>query len=406
MSADGPVQGRSEQVDPPAPTPGPHRRMRLSTPGWIPGWWLSPWKGARSTVRRTSGRIVMTGNTMTSMVSAAAFVVLAAVVALAPVPFVSWAPGRTVDLAGDNTEGQPMITLGGLPTTPLHGELRMTTVSVTRIDSQLSLPEAAVSYWMPKRDVLPREVVYPPAKSVEQVRAEDVAMMGSSQREALVAALRAAGQPVLELPMVVSVVVSGPSNGKLQPGDLILEVDDVAVQSVDDVRSRIRKHQVGEPVVFTVERNGAPHDVTLTTAPGPKDKAVPYLGISLDLGHKHAATVSYGIDPAIVGPSAGLVFSLAIYDMVSETDLLAGHNVAGTGTISADGTVGPIGGIQEKVAGAERAGAEVFLVPAGNCGDVDGLRTDLRLVKVATLREAISALQKINQNDAEGVSRC
>lgn len=348
----------------------------------------------------------MTPHTMTSMVSAATFVLLAAVIALAPVPFVSWAPGRTVDLAGENTENQPMLTLAGLPTTPLNGELRMTTVSTTRVDSHISLPEAALSYWMPKRDVLPRDFVYPPSKSEDQVRAEDVAMMGSSQREALVAALRAAGQPVLELPMVVSVVVSGPANGKLQPGDLILEVDDVAVQSVDDVRTRIRKHQVGEPVVFTIERDGAPHDITLTTAPGPKDKAVPYLGISLDLGHKHAATVAYGLDPAIVGPSAGLVFSLAIYDLVSETDLLAGQKVAGTGTISADGTVGPIGGIQEKIAGAERAGAEVFLVPAANCGDVDGLSTDLSLVKVATLREAISALQKMTQNDGEGVSRC
>ena len=74
----------------------------------------------------------MTPHTMTSMVSAATFVVLAAVIALAPVPFVSWTPGRTVDLAGENTENQPMVTLGGLPTTPLNGELRMTTVSVTQ----------------------------------------------------------------------------------------------------------------------------------------------------------------------------------------------------------------------------------------------------------------------------------
>ncbi len=340
------------------------------------------------------------------MVAAVVFIALAAVIALAPVPFVSWAPGRTVDLAGNNSAGQPMITVQGLPTTPLNGHLRMTTVSVTRVDSFVSLPESVLSYWLPKRDVLPREVVYPRSKSTEQVKSEEVAMMDNSQRAAVVAALRAAGQPVLELPMVVSVVVSGPANGKLMPGDLITEVDDVAVQTVDDVRNRIRRHQVGESVVFTVERDGAPVDVTIQTAPGPKEKAVPYVGISLDLGHKYQAKVSYGIDPNIVGPSAGLVFALAIYDLVTENDLLAGMNVAGTGSISADGTVSPIGGIQEKVAGAEKAGAKVFLVPAQNCQDVQGLRTKLDLVKVSTLREAISSLQKIKQNNSEGVPRC
>ena len=49
-------------------------------------------------------------------------------------------------------------------------------------------------------------------------------------------------------------------------------------------------------------------------------------------------------------------------------------------------------GIQQKIAGAEKAGATVFLVPAGNCDDLAGLHTDLTLIKVSTLRDAIDAV--------------
>jgi PDZ domain-containing protein len=101
------------------------------------------------------------------------------------------------------------------------------------------------------------------------------------------------------------------------------------------------------------------------------------------------------------GPSAGLMFALAIVDKAGSRDLTAGRYVAGTGEIGPDGTVSPIGGIQLKMIAARRAGATVFLAPAGNCGDV---RKDtpggLKIVKVSSLHGAIQELLDLQAGKA------
>lgn len=344
---------------------------------------------------------------MTALLSSVLFLALTVVLAVVPVPFVGRAPGSTVNVAGVNSSGAPVVKVEGLPTHPINGELRMTTVSVTRVDSHLGLMEALFDHVVASRAVLPRKLVYPPGKSAAEVKAEEVAMMGDSQSNAVVAALRAAGQPVAELPMVTAVSLSGPAFNQLQPGDLITKVDASAVKTVNDVSEAIGVHRVGEPVVFTVTRAGAHKTVTVRTTGAPQNPDQPVVGIRLGIGYQYTPKVSYGVDPRIVGPSAGVVFSLAIYDLITEDDLLAGRRVAGTGTIQPDGQVGTIGGIVQKIKGAEKAGAEVFLVPAGNCVDVAGLKTSIELVKVETLRDAITGLQKLKKSkDGTGVPRC
>lgn len=327
------------------------------------------------------------------MVSAALFVSMAAALALVPVNFVTWAPGRTVDLLASQ-DGKPVIQVSGAKTYPVTGQLRMTTVSVTKVDSKLSLPEALAAYWLPQRDVLPRDQIYPKGKSAEEVRATEVAMMDGSKASAMVAALRAAGQSVVEMPQVQSVVVSGPSYQKLHPGDLIQRVDQTDVQTTDDVDRIVRRHKVGAPVVFSVLREGKAKDVTVTTTASNDDKSLPVVGIKQTTGYRYTPSVSYGVDQNIVGPSAGLVFSLAIYDQLTPGDLVGGRAVAGTGGIRPDGSVTAIGGIQEKIAGASRAGASIFLVPAENCVDTAGVRTSMTLIKVHALSDAITALEK------------
>jgi PDZ domain-containing protein len=109
-------------------------------------------------------------------------------------------------------------------------------------------------------------------------------------------------------------------------------------------------------------------------------------------GYQYTPSVQFSVDPNVGGGSGGLMFALAVYDKITPGDLLGGRTVAGTGTISADGTVGAIGGIQEKIAGAQAAGAKVFFVPAQNCDDTKGASTTMTLVKVSTLSDAINAL--------------
>ncbi|NMD47096.1 MAG: PDZ domain-containing protein [Propionibacterium sp.] len=336
----------------------------------------------------------MTKQTWTAAVSALLFVALAAVVSLVPVPFVSWSPGATVTLF-EPVDGQPRVDVQGIATHPTTGQLRLTTVSVTRVDSQLTLPEALLSYWLSAREVLPREAVYPAGVSVDEIRAREVQMMDNSQSAAVAAALRAAGEKVVEYPMVIGVSNGSPADGKLEPGDFILRVDDKVVGSTDDVRAAITRHAVGEAVTFTILRSRQELTVPITTAASNANASQPVVGINLDIGYSYTPRVTFRINPDIGGPSAGLMFALAVYDLVSPDDLTAGRSIAGTGTISGDGTVGAIGGIQEKVAGAEGAGATVFLVPADNCADVRGLSTPVQLVRVATLSEAIAALEDL-----------
>ena len=107
----------------------------------------------------------------------------------------------------------------------------MTIVAITPADARLSLPQALLSYWLPHRDALPRDAVYAPGKSAEQVENEDADMMETAQDDAVVAALRADGQPVTEMPAVYSVTIGGPAHTKLLPGDLVVSVDGVATPS-------------------------------------------------------------------------------------------------------------------------------------------------------------------------------
>lgn len=337
----------------------------------------------------------MTKQTWTAAVSALLFVALAAVVSLVPVPFVTWSAGGTVNLF-ESVDGVARVDIEGTQTYPTTGQLRLTTVAVTRADSQLTLPEALLSYWLAAREVLPRDAVYPVGVSVDEIRAREVQMMDNSQSSAVAAGLRAAGQKVTEYPMVMGVSNGSPADGKLKPGDFILRVDNKAVSSTEDVRAAINKHEVGEAIVFTILRDGQQLTETITTVASNTDASTPVVGINLTVGYSYQPKVTFRIDPGIGGPSAGLVFALAVYDQVTPADLIAGRSVAGTGTITGDGDVGAIGGIQEKIAGAEGAGATIFLVPADNCADVIGLNTPVQLVKVRTLAEAIDALETLN----------
>ena len=349
----------------------------------------------------------MTKQTWTAAVSALVFVLCAAVIALVPVPYVTWAPGTTHDLLGDAPDGRPAIAISGIPTHPTTGQLRMTTVEVTRVDSRLSLPEVLFSYWLPAREVLPRDAVYPPGMAAADVTEAETQLMDSAQSSAVVAALRAARVPVTEMPMVTSVFNSGPANGRLKPGDLVKEIDNVRTTSVQAVRDAIAARHVGEPVLFTVIREGVETRETVTTVASTTQPDVPAVGVRLATGYRYAPVVTFGIDPSIGGASAGLMFAIAIYEKLTSGDLVDHRVIAGTGQVDADGRVGPIGGIQEKLAAASRDGATVFLLPTENCADVAQAPSGMRLIAVGTLGDALTAVETLEDSaSGSGVVGC
>ena len=348
----------------------------------------------------------MTRQTWTALVSALAFICLAVLLVVVPVPFVSWTPGGTQDTLG-NVGNEPMIMVQGVDTYPTAGRLDMTVVAITPADARLSLPQALLAYWLPHRDALPRDAVYAPGKTAEQVESEDADMMETAQDDAVVAALRADGRPVTEMPAIFSVTVGGPAHKLLLPGDLVVSVDGIATPDDEAVRERILSHRVGQKVRFVVIRDKVETEVIVTTVESNIQPDVPVVGITLATGYRYEPEISFDLGQQIGGPSAGLVFALAIYDKITNGPLLAGRHLAGTGTITPAGDVQAIGGIQEKIAAAQKAGATAFFVPANNCRDLEGVRTNMTLIKVATLNEAIDAVQAVNSYGAGAVlPRC
>jgi PDZ domain-containing protein len=342
--------------------------------------------------------------------AAAAAVVLVAALAvvalLKPLPYTTYAPGPTINVLGAPNGKEIIQVGGGQKSYRDNGQLRMTTVSVTPKDSNLNLFEVMAA-WINRNDaVYPKDAVYPDDKTADEVRDEGQVQMVSSQDTAVAVAEKALGYPVTPSLEVTLISDGSPADGALAVRDLIRKFngvplsDDISKAS-DELRSAIKATPPGQQVTLTVLRDGKEVDVPLTPEQPSTDlfgvvkvTGSPQLGIFLGQGFILPFPVTVSIDPRIGGPSAGLMFSLAIYDTLTPGSLTGGGRVAGTGEIAADGTVGPIGGIQQKIVGAREDGAQLFLVPADNCDDAKGARNgDMRLVKVDTFDHARSAIE-------------
>jgi PDZ domain-containing protein len=273
----------------------------------------------------------------------------------------------------------------------------MTTVAVT---TQVTL-FGAMAMWASGDDqVVPRESVYPPGRSSEQVDQENTRQFAQSETDAEAAALRFLGYPTAV--QVGSVLDGSPSAGRLAPGDRIVAVDGRPVSTPQEVVDALAPTRPGQTVTVSVQRGplGAPGprtDVAIVAAPRPDGDPRGFLGVTPTNIVDSPVDVHISLGD-IGGPSAGLIFASAIVDKLTPGDLTGGHVVAGTGTIDATGRVGAIGGIRFKMDAARHDGAQWFLVPAGNCAEAAGdVPTGLQLARVGTLGEGIAALQAIRE---------
>jgi PDZ domain-containing protein len=320
--------------------------------------------------------------------------VLAAVLGLAGatvrVPFVALGDGPTFDVLGDQS-GRPIVDVSGpVPTYPTSGQLRMTTVAVT---NQVTLFGAVAMWVTGSHEVVPREQVYPTGQSSQQVDAENTRQFSQSENDAQTAALHYLGYPYAV--QVGDVTAPGPSAGLLNPGDRILAIAGRAVTTPQDVVDAVGGTAPGTPVVVRIQRGAETRDVTVAAAARPGDASRGYLGITAASQVVSPANIKIGLAD-VGGPSAGLIFATAIVDKLTPGELTGGKAVAGTGTIDADGRVGPIGGIRFKMDAARGDGATAFLVPAANCSEAArSAPSGLTLARVSDLREGVSAVQDL-----------
>lgn len=340
----------------------------------------------------------MSRRAVTLAVAGILVVLLSAVAALLPVPYVALSPGPTTNTLG-SVGRTVLIRIDGRRTYPANGHLDLTTVSVLGGPRQRMDLVSALRGWL-NHDIaiVPEETIYPKNESATEVEQQSAAEMKDSQENATTAALRQLGIQVDTRVVVDKLGPSSPSKGKLQPGDVIREVDGQQVLGGAALRALITRHKPGEPVQLAIDRGGRRLDVTVTTAKADDGRAI--VGILTRDEATYPFTVQISLKD-VGGPSAGLMFALGIVDKLTPGSLTGGAFIAGTGTIDDGGHVGEIGGIAQKMVGAREAGATVFLTPAGNCAEaLRNAPKGLRLVKVDTLASAVSALDSLRAGRA------
>ncbi|MBO0805800.1 MAG: PDZ domain-containing protein [Nocardiopsaceae bacterium] len=337
----------------------------------------------------------MSRRSLTLIIAGVATVVALAVAVLAPVPYVILGPGPTLNTLGKDSSGHPLITISGHPTHPTTGHLNMVTVSYEGGPGMnLNIFQALQAWLNPDEAVVPESELFPPGQSAQQTQQQDTEEMTGSQQTAAAAAFRVLHIPFTTQVMVAQVVSGTPAAGVLKAGDIILSVNGSKVTDPSSLKSLTTSHPAGSALRLSVVRGGKTIPLTVRTK---ELGGRPVIGVDVTERYKFPFTVNYNVGN-IGGPSAGMMFALGIIDKLTSSDLTGGKFIAGTGEITAAGKVGAIGGIQQKMVGARDAGATIFLAPAGNCSDVRGaVPAGLRVVRVATLSQAVSDLQALKK---------
>jgi Lon-like protease len=323
--------------------------------------------------------------------------------AFLPSPYVIERPGPTYNVLGE-LDGNPVINISGASSFETSGRLDVLTVSLLgRPERTPGWLEIALAWLDRSQKVVPLEVQYPPGKTSEQVRAESSAMMEVSQQDAIAAALSELGYEFSREIYVAEVTASAAASGILVAADFILEVNGQRLSSIDQLRDLVASAN-GESIELRVSRDGQILTKSITPI---KDSEGNYR-IGVLVGYKYDFPVQIDIQLGEVGgPSGGMMFALGVIDRMTPGELTGGMHVAGTGTIVETGEVGPIGGVVQKLYGARRAGATVFLAPSANCKEIIGnVPEGLRVVKIETLKDAISALEKLSKDSSANVPTC
>ncbi|MGN9846640.1 YlbL family protein [Nonomuraea sp. H19] len=325
----------------------------------------------------------------------AGFLVLAlgVVGAFRPVPYVVLSPGPTENTIGEVGK-KPVISIKGRQTYPTSGALSLVTVAYQGGPAaQIDLLTALRGWIDPTVAVVPQETIFAPDRDPKEVEQENTVEMTNSQDSATAAALNELKIPYSLVVTVVSTEKGKPADGKLQKGDEINSVDGKPAKDVEAVANAVKAHKPGESVVFNITRGKDKLDVTLQTVAGPEGQTL--VGVVMQAKYKFPFDVDINVGD-VGGPSAGLMFSLGIFDKLTPGELTGGKKIAGTGTIQPTGEVGAIGGIQQKMVGAKDSGANVFLTPADNCAEaMKAVPDGLRLVRADTLHDAVLALDAL-----------
>ncbi len=303
-----------------------------------------------------------------------------------------------VEAPGPALSVEPMVEIPAQYRHPPTG-----TFLLTSVIQQSPIPAGiwALGQLTPVYKILPPEKIAPNQPSPQESAQQGFRMLDQSETTAAVVGLRLAGFNAKEVGKgaeVASILPESPAKGVLMPGDIITELNGTPVHTATELINLVKTASPRSTVHLSILRDQHSQELTLSLMPPAATGGPPRIGIVIqDAGFDFSLPIPVKIVPQKIvgGPSAGLMFTLTLYNLLTPQDLTRGWRIAGTGTINPDGSVGPIGGVQQKVAAAEEAGAVYFLSPAENYADAASVATRIKVVKVTTVEEAIAFLRSL-----------
>ncbi|USK30459.1 PDZ domain-containing protein [Bacillus sp. CMF21] len=325
-------------------------------------------------------------------------VIIAAVLNFIKLPYYVTKPGMATEL-------EPIIEVdGGYEE---EGSFSLTTVGFGRAN----IFSYTLANILPYHELLPLEDVVQEGESDDDYLNRQMHMMESSQESAVSLAYEKAGKKVdykFHGIYVMQVVEGMPSEGKLKAGDRIFKVDGKEFKTAEEFIAYVGQKKKGDKINVTYDRNGKEGKTEITAAEFPDNKKKVGIGISLVTDRELITDPEISLDTNnIGGPSAGLMMTLEIYNQLTKEDYTKGYNIAGTGTIDENGTVGPIGGISQKIVAADKSGAEIFFAPNQNgiaasnykeaAATAKDIETDMKIVPIDTFDDAVDYLKTLKE---------
>ncbi|WP_350344906.1 S16 family serine protease [Proteinivorax tanatarense] len=249
----------------------------------------------------------------------------------------------------------------------------------------------------PRVDIVHQSNVIPPDMDLDEYYKLNRERMQESQDNAKVVAMEMAGY---EVPMksdgveVIEIIPTSSVKGVLQPGDVFIEVDGNEVMLSDQLISVVQSNDVGDKIPITILREEVEKKFEVELGSSEADPEVPALGVfirTLNWQPEYPLDIEFDTGQ-IGGPSAGMMFVLEIYNQLTEEDIIGDRVVAGTGTISFDGTIGTIGGMKQKVYAAEEKQADVLFCPVDNYEEAIAHATEVKVVQVEHFDDVVNYL--------------
>ncbi|MBP1961153.1 SepM family pheromone-processing serine protease [Paenibacillus aceris] len=321
-------------------------------------------------------------------------------------PFFIFMPGTAEEI-------KPMVTIPK-GSDPEKGTLMLTTVRV----ADANMINYLIGLVHPYEEIQPKTSVLRKGESEQEYSQRQEYVMLTSQASAIQAAYTHAKVPfhINHEGVMVLQTLPGLSGEKvLKPGDVLLKADTKDVKVAQDLLDALKGKKAGESITITYARKKVEQQATLALGALPQqegDKGEPRAGIGVVPADMQSVKADQDDKQVSIkageigGPSAGLMFSLEIYNQLVPEDITKGYRIAGTGTIETDGTVGPIGGIQHKIIAADREKADFFFAPKDvtykdgtkitNYSDAlqraEQIKTKMKIVEIGTMDDALKFL--------------